>query len=823
MPTTLDGDRGSADQAPEVIRLPTRSNEDPFTDEDIRYVSENLSRAGQRTWSKLPRIYVVLRRTNLISSIKAFIEQDITDLAFPFSNRTLPHALSDQDARQRFLDAQHIVLSKVLELERGSKHYHFSRASDVPLVKLSELGKGGFGSVDRVRSEISFREYARKLIPRGPTFRKDRKILKDFENELNNLRKLSHQHIVQLVGSYTDPQFVGIIMYPVAEYNLKEYLAGPFVPSLVQTFFGCLATAVRFLHENRVRHKDIKPQNVLVNRGSVLLTDFGISRDWTEAGHSTTSGPSVRSIRYCAPEVADSEPRNSSSDIWSLGCVFLEMWTVLSGHSIDSLAKYLQKNGTLSDYYQLNPTGITSWCGSVLSVNSSLSGPLFWIQNMLVMEREDRWTIQMVSDEIQEYSETSVVRFVGHCCDVNIGSPETVDSTLDYVRDSTTATTVEDSRPSRASTSESTPITSLDSGGAVLAATSRVNDSTSSSSIPNSPFASLQINTSGEMSKKRSGSEIGVEASTQPAKRHQPHLDRRPSQSPGLTTAEALNSTERRLPKSFLAANSNRFSREQVLDLLNASNPLQERTSRSTRGLRSSEKAVFTYGDHMLPTALYEGTCVRSKPSQYARWTTLKGLVEHMMPATLRGYVRLCPDASEGLASIPTVRATGSPSDEVHGMIIFCWHDSHTSGSRKYESKNEHDVQEAVFLELKDGSEMDVEATIRVWNDDVADALVPYNGNWQPINLLEGEWYSLTPASVLAEDANIQLSPTDEDNNTMDSFQMENSETVGQAIGIDVQPVPQPVGLGVASVYSNEPVKLTNSLVSGLFYQQVRS
>ena len=85
-------------------------------------------------------------------------------------------------------------------------HRHFANVADVPFEKLAELGKGGSGYVDKVRSTVTYKEYARKLLPRGRTFRKDQAVLRDFERELGNLKKLSHQHIVELIGSYTDPR-----------------------------------------------------------------------------------------------------------------------------------------------------------------------------------------------------------------------------------------------------------------------------------------------------------------------------------------------------------------------------------------------------------------------------------------------------------------------------------------------------------------------------------------------------------------------------------------------------------------------------------------
>jgi len=154
---------------------------------------------------------------------------------------------------------------------------------DVPFVRIAELGKGGFGFVDRVVSTLSYTEYARKLISRGRTFKKNMEVLRDFENELATLKKLSHKHIVQLKGSYTDPKFVGILMSPIADCNLKEFLQQSSLSqesrSILRTYFGCLAAALCYLHENHIRHKGVKPENVLVKGHTVYLTDFGISLD----------------------------------------------------------------------------------------------------------------------------------------------------------------------------------------------------------------------------------------------------------------------------------------------------------------------------------------------------------------------------------------------------------------------------------------------------------------------------------------------------------------------------------------------------------------
>ncbi len=114
-----------------------------------------------------------------------------------------------------------------------------------------------------------------------------------FEKEIQALKKLSHPHIVKLVGSYTDNVYLGIIMTPIADMNLDEYLRSTEIESALRkrclrSFFGCLATALAYLHQCNVRHNDIKSRNVLIKDSSVYLTDFGTSRSRGTEEQSTT-------------------------------------------------------------------------------------------------------------------------------------------------------------------------------------------------------------------------------------------------------------------------------------------------------------------------------------------------------------------------------------------------------------------------------------------------------------------------------------------------------------------------------------------------------
>lgn len=86
-----------------------------------------------------------------------------------------------------------------------------------------------------------------------------------------------------------------------------------------------------YLHSKRCRHKDIKPGNILLKNNQVLITDFGIANDWTDADHDMTAGnPVAFTNAYAAPEVARARPRNMSADVWSMGCVFLDILVRMS-------------------------------------------------------------------------------------------------------------------------------------------------------------------------------------------------------------------------------------------------------------------------------------------------------------------------------------------------------------------------------------------------------------------------------------------------------------------------------------------------------------
>ncbi|KAF2682217.1 kinase-like protein, partial [Lentithecium fluviatile CBS 122367] len=375
------------------------------------YISELLRQFGKGEWALRPRTFCILRILGCPEAMESFVNLKRTDAFLPYNDRNLPDAIKGADIRAKFLQLQRLVLSsqhlKELEEER-SAHFNFRAAADDNFSSIRQLGQGGFGIVDEVYGPFTLKYFARKRIHRGISALQDQRALGSFEKELTVLKAASHRHLVKLVSSYSDPTYVGLIMRPVADQDLKKYLLqnpGTDVDSSAQrqclrTFFGCLTKALEYLHQHRIIHKDIKPQNVLVKKEEVYLTDFGTSKTLGEMSKSLSTGRNDKvTPRYCAPEVADQEPRGRRTDIWSMGCVFLEMATVLLGHSLDDMEAYYASHGTESRYFYKNREATKGWIEQLRSGTRSHDiEVLEWITAMLQESQTDRPTApQMVA------------------------------------------------------------------------------------------------------------------------------------------------------------------------------------------------------------------------------------------------------------------------------------------------------------------------------------------------------------------------------------------------------------------------------------------
>ena len=373
-----------------------------------------------------PRLYIVLRRAGLLNwnLFREFISNNLSKTGFPFSEWNLPRSM-DLSQRRTFIQTQYCVLTEESAsggCEKG-EHCQFADQFQNPFRRVSLLGSGGYAQVEKVKSEITGLQYARKRLDRR-AFGNVRENIRQFENEIKTVKKLHHQHIVEIIGSYTDPCYAAIIMAPVADCDLFAYLkeatASPDKKSFITTFFGCITTALQYLHRERIRHKDIKPSNILVKDGTVLLTDFGLARDCNDT-RSTSEGPTALSQRYCSPEVADKAPRSYSSDMWSLGCVFLEMLTVIRGVALTELLEFFRERGTGTAPYWSNEEAISGWIQYLdrkIPQEDLDGGPSHWISQLLRYNRTLRPSAATVAFQIANHASPDgrTGKFCGICC-----------------------------------------------------------------------------------------------------------------------------------------------------------------------------------------------------------------------------------------------------------------------------------------------------------------------------------------------------------------------------------------------------------------------
>ena len=233
-----------------------RGSKISIDDETFHRISHLLkhleSHIKERGWSSRPRTYTVLRNIERVDLMPEFISLGLKDYSFPYSVEKIPEVLIGDSSREKFMDAQDYVLMEASQLENGpeGRHAHTKKGEDLFHFH-KHLGTGGYGSVDRVWSRLSFNEYVRKQFMRKKNAREGRILLGNLYHEISSLKRLSHQHLVSYVGSYTDQRTVAYLMEPVADYNLETYLRqsrnfSEVRMASLRSYFGCLSSAVSY-------------------------------------------------------------------------------------------------------------------------------------------------------------------------------------------------------------------------------------------------------------------------------------------------------------------------------------------------------------------------------------------------------------------------------------------------------------------------------------------------------------------------------------------------------------------------------------------------
>jgi serine/threonine-protein kinase len=191
----------------------------------------------------------------------------------------------------------------------------------------ARIGSGGMSTVFRAHDETLQRTVAIKLMNREVASDSDQ--LERFRREARAVAQLSHPHVVGVIDAGEDEQRPYIVFEYVEGETLKERirrLGWLPIPEAVAYSIE-IARALGAAHARHIVHRDVKPQNVLIDdEGSAKVTDFGIARTLDEEG-LTADGRVLGTTDYVSPEQALGQPVTGQSDLYSLGIALYEMLT----------------------------------------------------------------------------------------------------------------------------------------------------------------------------------------------------------------------------------------------------------------------------------------------------------------------------------------------------------------------------------------------------------------------------------------------------------------------------------------------------------------
>jgi serine/threonine-protein kinase len=191
----------------------------------------------------------------------------------------------------------------------------------------AQIGVGGMSRVFRAFDTLLERPVAIKLMHREVASHSEQ--LERFRREARAVAQLNHHHIVTVIDAGEDEGTPYIVFEYVEGETLKERIrrVGRMPITEAAAYAIEIARALGAAHARAIVHRDVKPQNVLIDHeGTAKITDFGIARTLTEEG-LTADGRVLGTTDYVSPEQALGQPVTGQSDIYSLGIVLYEMLT----------------------------------------------------------------------------------------------------------------------------------------------------------------------------------------------------------------------------------------------------------------------------------------------------------------------------------------------------------------------------------------------------------------------------------------------------------------------------------------------------------------
>jgi serine/threonine protein kinase len=215
--------------------------------------------------------------------------------------------------------------------------------------KVEKVGEGTYGVVYKCKVKDTNDFVALKKIRLE---NEDEGIPSTSIREISILKQLRHPNIVYLIDLIHGEKKLYLV-FEFMDHDLKKFLDinnGPLTPELVKSYLFQILIAVNFCHSKRILHRDLKPQNLLIDKdGIIKVADFGLARSFGIPIKTLTH--EILTLWYRAPEILLGQKEYSTPvDMWSIGLIFYEMAhrkPLFAGDcEIDQIFKIFQMFGT---------------------------------------------------------------------------------------------------------------------------------------------------------------------------------------------------------------------------------------------------------------------------------------------------------------------------------------------------------------------------------------------------------------------------------------------------------------------------------------------
>ena len=345
----------------EHLALPDTSSDTPGMDAPYRraVVKDEIETPDYTTpFCEYPRSGSELPSSPLSKTETGLSEVD--KVSSPAQLSTSGLTISGESGKgQSEIPYSHFEETAPMRLCGTNAHFHFVR----------ELGLGSYSEVSTVMEATSGKLFAQKTIRVRPhDSRMEDAIERQVQNEVHVTQRLRHHHIASTLFYVKDVWSFSLIMLPVGDYNLLQFLevecVGADFPKKeikhLDNWFGCLVSALAYAHEEHVKHEDIKPSNILIKDHRPYLADFGSAKDFSKWETDMTRDQLIVGTPvYWPPE---STPRARPADLFALGCVFSEMLTVRQRRSLADYrrARFVPK-ANLGYAFRNNLGGVEEW------------------------------------------------------------------------------------------------------------------------------------------------------------------------------------------------------------------------------------------------------------------------------------------------------------------------------------------------------------------------------------------------------------------------------------------------------------------------------